>query len=357
MLLPVMPLWLLRTEGFSPVETGVAMGIFGVGLYLLGWLCSWLVQHYRRNVVCMWAVVAQALCVLVLWYIETVQVQQADVWLIMAQRLALGAFFGLSQMVLASTLIIDTCESAQRTEANHSVGWFRRFSLSLGPLAGLVVYDMFGFHVVVWASAGCAVLALLMIKLVDFPFRAPDDEVHVVSLDRFLLPRGFLLFLNLLLVTTVFGLIITLPLSVLFYAVMMGGFLVALLAQRFVFRNAELESEVLSGLILLLAALLVLWVSFSSPVAPLLVGFSVGIISSRFLLFFIKLSRHCQRGTSQSTCFLGWESGLALGLALGYALFYHQTDRLIYTALALTVVALLMYHFLTHRWFLRHKNR
>ena len=92
-------------------------------------------------------------------------------------------------------------------------------------------------------------------------------------------------------------------------------------------------------------------------VSPLFMGFALGIIGSRFLLFFIKLSRHCQRGTSQSTYFLGWETGIALGLCLGYACFYEQPTTLIYTALGITAVALVLYHFFTHSWFLKHKNR
>ena len=166
-----------------------------------------------------------------------------------------------------------------------------------------------------------------------------------------------MLFFNLLLISIVIGLTLSLSLSLAFYALMMFGFLLALLAQRFVFRNAELKSEVITGLILLLAALLVLLVYPASLVSPLLIGTAVGVISSRFLLFFVKLSRHCQRGTSQSTYFLGWETGLALGLGLGYSLFYDARDMLLYTCLAVTVVALLIYHFLTHRWFLKHKNR
>jgi hypothetical protein len=138
---------------------------------------------------------------------------------------------------------------------------------------------------------------------------------------------------------------------------MMGGFLLALLAQRFVFRDAELKSEVVTGLFLMVAALLILHGYPTSPVAPVFVGLGVGVIGSRFLLFFIKLSRHCQRGTSQSTCFLGWETGISLGVGLGYLVFYKQTDLLIFTALTLTIVALLMYHFFTHAWFVRNKNR
>ena len=138
---------------------------------------------------------------------------------------------------------------------------------------------------------------------------------------------------------------------------MMGGFLLALLAQRFVFRDAELKSEVVTGLLLMMAALLVLLVAPLSPVAPLLTGLSIGIIGSRFLLFFIKLSRHCQRGTSQSTFFLGWETGIALGMGAGYLWCYHQVEQLLCVSLALVAIALALYHFVTHSWFMHHKNR
>ncbi|MBQ9655068.1 MAG: MFS transporter [Prevotella sp.] len=357
LLIPVLPLWLMDSQHLSPEQTGWAMGAFGLGLYLLGAQCSWLVQHYRRNVVCLWAMTAMAATLALLWYFDTHGTPFVPFWFLLLQRFLLGASFGLAQMILSSTLIIDTCESFHRTEANHHAAWFARFALSLGPLAGLLVYSLFAFQGVVWTAVGCVAVSFLLVRAINFPFRAPEENIHVVSLDRFFLPHGFPLFANLLMVSTTVGLLLTLPLQPVFFAYMMGGFLLALLAQRFVFRNAELKSEVVSGLLLLIAAEGVLLVAPESSVAPVLVGLSTGIVGTRFLLFFIKLSRHCQRGTSQSTSFLGWESGLALGLALGYLLFYLQPEALIYTALLLTVAALLLYHCFTHAWFMRNKNR
>ena len=340
-LLPVLPLWLMHTENFFAREVGWSMGIFGLGLYLLGAQCSWLVQRFRRNVVCMWAIIVLALDVASLWYLDGLRSQFVAFPVILLHRLALGAAFGLAQMVLSSTLIIDTCESYQRTEANHSAAWFARFALSLGPLAGLVVYHHGGFDKVLWCSVSCALLAVLLIKRVHFPFRTPDETVHVISLDRFLLPHGYVLFFNLLLVSTIVGLLMSLPLTAQFYGLVMAGFLLALLAQRFVFRQSEPKSEVLCGLVLTMAALLILLSSPVSPVSPVLLGLAMGTISSRFLLFFIKLSRHCQRG----------------GLGLGYAVLYQQRETLLYLCLALAAIALLMYHFYTHSWFIRNKNR
>jgi len=356
MLIPVMPQWLIHTENFTAEETGWSMGVFALGLYLFGGPCSWLVQRFRRNVICMHAVMTVGLAIGLLWYIDGFRSEFVEFWVILAQRLVLGAAFGLAQMVLSSTLIIDTCESFQRTEANFSASWFARFALSLGPLAGLVTYP-FGFHTVLVITISLAVLSLLLIKIVKFPFRTPEEGVHVMSLDRFFLPHGFILFVNLLLVSIVVGLLLSMSHAPMFYALMMGGFLLALLAQRFVFRDAELKSEVLTGLILMVAALIIMLAYPVSPVSPVLIGLSAGIIGSRFLLFFIKLSRHCQRGTSQSTYFLGWETGLSLGVGLGYLLFYKQTEMLLYTALSLTMMALLMYHFFTHSWYVHNKNR
>ena len=357
MLVPVLPDWLLKTEHFSPVKTGLSMGVFGIGLYLLGAHCSWLVQRFRRNVVCMWAIVAMEVDIVLLWYIDGLHSEVVEFWFFLIHRLVLGAAFGLAQMVLSSTLIIDTCESYQRTEANHSAAWFARFALSLGPLAGLLIYVFLDFNRVLLGAIACAVLAILFIHRVNFPFRTPEEGVRIASLDRFWLPQGYVLFVNLLLVSMVMGLLLSLPLQPIFYGLMMAGFLLALLAQRFVFREAELKSEVLSGQILLLGALFILLGYPLSPVAPVLVGLAMGIISARFLLFFIKLSRHCKRGTSQSTFFLGWETGVASGLCMGYAVFYGQEDSLLYVCLSLTTISLLMYHFYTHSWFMRNKSR
>lgn len=359
MLVPTMPQWLLETQGLSSLESGLVMAAFGTGLFVFGVFVSFLVQHYRRNVVCMWAVIALAVLLGMLYYINMWRGVFVDFWYVLFLRFGLGAVFGLAQMVLTSTLIIDTCESYQRTEANYSAGWFGRFALSIGPLAGLLLQRMAGFESVLLVAGGVAVVAVVLIRLVNFPFRAPEDDIPTVSLDRFFLPHGFPLFFNLQLITLAVGLLLSLPLHERFYAMMMVGFLLALLAQRFVFRDAEVKSEVVSGLILLGAALLMM-LTHPQPmvwyIAPVFVGFSLGIIGSRFMLFFIKLSRHCQRGTSQSTFMLGWESGIAWGLGFGLAFFQDESGALLIAALVLVVCALVLYHF-THNWFIKNKNR
>lgn len=359
-LVPSFPIWLLETERFSQLEVGLAMAAFSVGLFVFGAFCSWLVQRFRRNRVCIYSIAALIGCISILYYVQGLHSDFVEFWIILLQRVLLGATFGLAQMVLTSTLIIDTSESDKRTEANHSAAWFSRFAMSLGPIVGLVLFYYKNFDAVLLASIFCAACAIVLIMTVNFPFRSPGETISVFSLDRFFLPSSMPLFVNLLLVSTVMGMLMSLGLSDRFYGCLMVGFLLALLAQRFVFRDAELKSEIVSGLILFMAALIMI---YTRPlpviwyIVPTFLGLAVGIICSRFLLFFIKLSRHCQRGTSQSMFMLGWESGIGLGLGVGYAFFMNDDKGLLITAFILTIAALAMYNYYTHRWFIAHKNR
>ena len=359
MLVPTMPRWLMEVQQFSAQSAGMAMGAFGLGLFALGAFISYMVQHYRRNMVCIVAVLIEALLIGALYYVDGLHMRVANPVIVYVQRFAQGAVFGLAQMVLTSTLIIDTSESFQRTEANHSAAWFSRFALSMGPMAGLVIGRMAGFHYVLLATMACALAVVLLVLLVNFPFRAPQDDIPTVSLDRFFLPHGFPLFVNLQLVTLAVGIILSVVLVEQFYSMMMVGFAAAILSQRFVFKNAELKSEVVTGLILMGLALLMM-ITRHMPIvmiaAPLFIGMGIGLIGSRFLLFFIKLSRHCQRGTSQSTFLLGWESGIAWGIGAGVAIFQGNMTAALIAALVLVIAALAMYHF-THNWFTNNKNR
>ena len=359
MLVPTMPRWLMDAQQFSAQDAGIAMAAFGVGLFALGAFISYMVQHYRRNLVCIFAVLVEALLITALYYIDGLHMRVAGPMVVFVQRFAQGAVFGLAQMVLTSTLIIDTSESFQRTEANHSAAWFSRFALSMGPMAGLLIGRIAGFHYVLLATMACAMAVVVLVLLVNFPFRAPQDDIPTVSLDRFFLPHGFPLFVNLQLVTLAVGIILSVVMIEQFYSMMMVGFAVAILSQRFVFKNAELKSEVVTGLILMGVALLMM-ITRHLPIvmyaAPLFIGMGVGLIGSRFLLFFIKLSRHCQRGTSQSTFLLGWESGIAWGVGAGVAIFQGNITAALMAALVLVIAALAMYHF-THNWFTNNKNR
>lgn len=359
--LPLLPAWMMQVCGCTPLEAAVCVGVPGVGIFMFGCFCSYLVQRYRRNHVCIYSLFVVAVCFYCLQFIHRgVGTALGAFGLVAVVRLAQGALFGLAQMVLSSTLIIDTCESFRRTEANYSAAWFSRLALSLGPMAALALSPLAGFGSVMVVGAILCIVAVILISAVKFPFKAPEDIVRHVSADRFFLPQGKWLFVNFLLVTAAVGLVFSVNGTAYFYGMLSLGFVLSLLAARFVFANAELKSEAVTGIALMIAALLVMLADddgTASSLVPVLMGCGMGIVGSRFLLFFIKLSPHCRRGTSQSTYFLACESGLSVGLFLGYGFFYGTSHDAVVLSLVLCSIALAMYIVFTHRWYVKHKNR
>ena len=359
MLIPILPIWMLGTAGLSQQAVGAVMGVYGIGLFLLGGFCNWLVQRYRRNRVCLWAIALVFLALLGCWLVER-ELHQS--WLqyrvLLFLRLVLGAGFGLVQMILSSTLIIDKSESFQRTEANHASVWFGRFALSLGPMLS-IVFARTTFSPIL-ASAALALAAYILLATVKFPFRTPDDGVKKISSDRFFLPVAKWLFLNLFLICLSVGILMSTQFTAMFYAMGMVGFAIALLAERFAFVDADLKSQVVAGSILIAAALVMILTRkqmIVNYISPVFVGLGIGLIGSRFLLFFIKLSKHCQRGTAVSTYMLGWESGLAAGLFVGYFFFAEDVRLALSASLACLILAFGLYVVFTHQWYIRKKNR
>ena len=359
MLLPAIPLRMAEWR-YTQSQTACVSGIFFVGMYLFGSLSGYLVQRYRRkNVFCISTLLLLAVTG-IFYYLNTLSDDTLDYTLLILLRFLQGAFYGLSQLVLLSTLIIDTVEAVHRTEANHAATWFGRFALALGPLTGILAYRHAQFGSVLVLSCACLTLSFVFVGLVRFPFRMPNEDLHCFSFDRFLLKGSRWLFLNIMLVTSVAGLLLTIEHTPHFYGFVMLGFLVAILAERFAFADADLRSEATAGMIAMGIAILLLITNSQKSVdyiAPVLIGFSIGITGSRFLLFFIKLSRHCQRGTSQSTYLLAWETGIGAGMTVSFGLLGCSQIPVLWVCLGLLAAALILYVTFVHGWYMAHKNR
>lgn len=355
MLIPILPYWMMSQVQFDGATMSFVFLSYLVGVVLPGPFSSFLVQRFRRNNVALLAI----LCMIPVFY-ALFFISQLPLWSLYVLACCFGASFGFVQEVLSSTLIVDVCDSSHRTEANYASSWFGRIALAVGPMVGLLLCKHFGIQFVFITLAVDCLLALLLVSMVKFPFKTPEDEIHLVSFDRFFLTDGKWLFLNQLLIMTAVGILLSLSHSVSFYALMLLGFFFALLSQRFVFANADLKSEIVTGLFALCAAVGILFTQQGramSHLSPTLLGYGIGLIGSRFQMFLLKLSRHCQRGTSQSTYFLGWESGISLGLFLGWYALNRNEFVALSVSLGLLLLALAFYHFFTHHWYVQHKNR
>ncbi len=354
MMIPVVTDW-LQGSGMSALECASVMGAYGVGLFLMGPFCSYFIQRFRRNHVCELAILLLGLC---FWLFGMMQ-QNKDAWevspfLLTAVRLFIGTLFGLAQMVLSSTLVIDVCESFQRTHANHAAAWFSRLALCLGPLAALLLPSFLSTVYLYWVMVLLCVVAAILIQMVTIPFRAPSDDYSSFSLDRFFLPSSWRLFL----LQVAFGVVVSSflaePYPWTFYVMMMLGLAVAVLMSRSVLNHTDLRVSTTLSFIILIGVMPLLSAGMGLPfyLAALFTGAAIGVVSNNFLTYFLNLSDHCQRGTSQSSYFLSWELGISLGLFLFFLVPAAQL-----WARVLLIVCVLCYYFLIHPWYLRHKVR
>lgn len=359
MLVATMPMRMID-RGYSMFQIALVMGVFFIGIYLFGSLSGYLVQRYRRKNVFNVSTLLLLAVTGVLYYLTNLPYHSFDYSLLVLLRFVQGAFYGLSQLVLLSTLIIDTVEAVHRTEANHAATWFGRFAISLGPLAGIMVYKTMIFPSVILLSCICLGISFVFVNLIRFPFRMPSEDFSRFSCDRFLLKGSHWLFVNVALITTVLGVLLSIEHSPRFYGMLMVGFVIAILAERFVFADADLRSEATTGMIVIGIAILLMInrnQESVSYVVPILIGLGVGLIGSRFLLFFIKMSDHCQRGTSQSTFLLAWETGIGAGLFLSYGLFNMEQPLILWVCLGVLAVSLILYDTFIHSWYVKHKHR
>ena len=118
-------------RGYSMSQIALVMDIFFIGIYLFGSLSGYLVQRYRRKKVFNVSTLLLLAVTGMLYYLSNLPCNSFDYTLLVVLRFIQGAFYGLSQLVLLSTLIIDTVEAVHRTEANHAATWlFCDFSWS-----------------------------------------------------------------------------------------------------------------------------------------------------------------------------------------------------------------------------------
>lgn len=130
---PVLPSWLIDSQGGSAWQTALLLLCFAGGIWLSGGFCNFLTQCYKRNKVCQTSIMT-AVMILAAHYYIVAEAIVVPFWIIALLRLAFGATFGMAQMVLSGILVIDVCESYNRTEANYCMSWFYRLGLSLGPI-------------------------------------------------------------------------------------------------------------------------------------------------------------------------------------------------------------------------------
>jgi len=325
----------------------LALSSFVAGLFVLGPFSSYFVARFQRKSVYRWSLFLLLLLSAVLFQWQSLAVSSLV-------RFGEGMLCGVAQVALGSTMLNDLTVSEKRTVSDYYFAWIALAGIPLGMAASFCLMSLGSFDVVLATSMGMILLSMIIVGRIRVPFRAPIN-VKKISCDRFWQKNDFLPFLNLLLFSTVFGVFLADNFQPLMLVFATAGILLAHPLRVMIFTDADVRAEIVTGMILVLAAMLIPMATESATslhASALILGAGIGLSSSRFLLYFLKLIGHCQRGTAQNTYMLSRECGYAIGFVLAFFV-----PNPLWVAMPVLLISIVLYLAVTHPWFLKHNDR
>lgn len=237
-----------------------------------------------------------------------------------------------------------------------------------GIILGVWLYQSQSFQTLLTVSVITGAVGILMLSGVYVPFRAPI-VTKLYSFDRFLLLRGWVPAINLILITFIPGLLVPMVqpflndfvlgntgIPVPFFVGTALGYIVSLFFARLFFLKEKTLRLVIMGIGLEMVAMSLLNTDISIGISSVLLGLGLGFILPEFLVMFVKLSHHCQRGTANTTHLLATEIGISLGIATACYMEL-DTDKMLHTGQIVASIALLFFVLITYPYYIKKKVR
>lgn len=243
-----------------------------------------------------------------------------------------GIPFGATT-VANSTAAIDVLPSSRRNEGIGYYGLSNNLAMAIAPSIGIYIYHLTdNFKLLFWLSLGLAFFGFLCSTSVKLPKREKVADKPKLSLDHFFLGRAWLLAVNILFFGICWGVMsnyvalygkkelgITDGTGV-FFMILSAGLFVSRLFGAKSLRKGLLTHNALIGVLISLVG----YGMFAFVVTPwsfylsaLLIGLGNGQMYPAFLNMFIKVARHDQRGTANSSILISWDLGMGIGILLG----------------------------------------
>lgn len=243
-----------------------------------------------------------------------------------------GIPFGATT-VANSTAAIDVLPSSRRNEGIGYYGLSNNLAMAVAPSVGIYIYHLTdNFTLLFWLSLALAFMGFLCSTSVKIPKRQKVEGKPKFSLDHFFLGRAWLLAINICFFGACWGLMSNYvalygkqELNItdgtgFFFMILSAGLFVSRLFGAKSLRKGLLTHNALIGVLISLAG----YGMFAFVVSPwsfylsaLLIGLGNGQMYPAFLNMFIKVARHDQRGTANSSILISWDLGMGLGILLG----------------------------------------
>ena len=366
LLTPLMPSYLSEVFGADKQTIGIVLSGYTLTALMIRSLSGFLVDSFPRRVVLMTSYFIFALCFA--GYLTA-----GSLLLFAIVRTIHGAPFGATT-VANSTVAIDVLPSSRRAEGIGYYGLSNNIATAISPTVALLIFDRFqNYNMLFWVALATAMLGLWSTSRVKMREREVQRDSRPLSLDRFILLKGWREGIAMICYSFSYGVLATYiaiygkeELGItggtgLFFMLLAIGLILSRLVgsrtlrQGKVTQNATVGTAISLFGYLLFAAVHNQWGYYG---AALIIGLGNGHMFPAFQNMFINLAENSQRGTANSTLLVSWDIGIGLGTLVGGIVAEHAGyAAAFWTAWGVNVAGVAIYNLFIKQHFLKYRLR
>lgn len=282
-----------------------------------------------------------------------------------------GMPFGATT-VANSTVAIDVLPSERRNEGIGYYGLSNNLAMAIAPSAGVYLYNLTGnFILLFWIALVAAFLGMLCTMTLKMPYRPSIQGKRCLSLDHFFLTRAWMMAINISFFALCWGIMSSYvaiygkeKLGITggtgaFFALLATGLFVSRLWGSRSLRAGRITANCVFGVLVSSVGYTLFALSpgaWAYYVSALLIGLGNGRMYPAFLNMFIKVARHDQRGTANSSILISWDVGVGVGMLVGGVLAeYAGYGSAFWAAAVVQCAGAAMFIFRTRRFFLQRR--
>lgn len=325
LLTPLLPLYLDSEFAADKDTIGIVLSGYVVATFLIRPFSGFMVDCFNRKTVLL-------VCFFTFFICFAGYLGATTLLMFAIVRTMHGIPFGAAT-VANSTVAIDVLPSSRRAEGIGYYGLSNNLAMAIAPSAGIYLYKYTGsFQILFWISLVIAFVGFLSSSTVKLPQKALKKAKPHMDLDHFFLTRAWLMAINICLFGLCWGVMsnyvalfgqkelgITDGTGI-FFAILSGGLVMSRLTGHKALRQGKMTSNCTQGVLLSLAGYVLFALTlneYTYYASALLIGLGNGRMYPAFLNMFVRVARHDQRGTANSSILISWDLGMGLGILLG----------------------------------------
>jgi MFS family permease len=321
LLIPTLPFYIVEHFKAPKSMVGIVMSCYVIAAVAIRPLSGFMVDSFSRKHV---YVISYILFV---WFCAG-YVIAGSLFLIVVLRILHGFTWG-TITTAGNTLAIDIMPSSKRGEGIGYYGMAINFSMALGPVVGLFLYERYNFGYIFYAALVSAVLGLFFSILIKAPAKDHIHHKQPFSFDRFILIKGLPIGINLVFMAVSYGMVLSFAAMYgkeinvshtgMFFTLLAVGIGVSRIFSGKLIDKGRIHEVSIIGLTLLTASFLMFSIGKNMLVyyiSALCIGVGFGIMIPAFQTLFINIATHHQRGTANSTFYTAFDIGVGLGMII-----------------------------------------